>query len=274
MEKLTLKVYAKINLMLDIRGLLEDGYHNLDMVMTSCSLFDEITAEKSLENVVYMDGVLQDEKNTAYRALEVLTLAYGYKLKVDIKKGIPMNAGVGGSSADAAGVFYAYSRLYGIDTSYMNQLALSIRSDVVYMMKGGPARVKCKGELVFPIEEYTESVMVMLQKTLGAATKDVYHKYDELEDRSVESFVLTNGQKVYNVLQPAAIALCPNIKDTIDELKKHTDKVFMTGSGSAVIGVFTTENEAKACLEKIDGDYVFKQVVKTMPVGIEIVEEF
>ena len=103
MEQLKIKVYAKLNLMLDIKGVLEDGYHSLDMIMESCSLYDELVCEKSVENSVYMDGVLQDEKNTAYRALEVLTLAYGYKMKVEIKKHIPMCAGVGGSSADAAG---------------------------------------------------------------------------------------------------------------------------------------------------------------------------
>ncbi len=273
MEKLTLKVYAKINLMLDIRGLFEDGYHNLDMVMASCSVFDKIQAEKSTQNEVYMDGVLQDRRNTAYRALEILTLAYGYGLKVSITKGIPMNAGVGGSSADAAAVFFAYSYLYGIDQSYMTKLALSIGSDVVYMMQGGPAKVKCKGDLVFPIEEYTHLNMVMLQKTQGAATKDVYKKYDEIGKENLDSFVLTNGQKVFNVLQAPAVALTPNIQETINELKEYTDKVFMTGSGSAVIGVFETEKEAKSCLENIKGTYEFKDFVTTMPKGIEIVEE-
>lgn len=272
MEKLTLKVYAKINLMLDIKGVLSDGYHSLDMVMASCDLYDEIIAEKSIENEVYMDGVLQDAKNTAYRALEVLTLAYGYRLKIKIKKGIPMNAGVGGSSADAAGVFFAYSYLYGIDQSFMTKLALSIGSDVCYMMKGGPAKVKCKGEIIFPIEEYKELNMVMLQKIPGAATKDVYNHYDKV-GRQIQNEFEINNQKIFNVLQAPAIELCPSIQESIGELKKYTDKVFMTGSGSAVCGVFDSKDEASVCLDKINGDFAFKKVVQTKPCGIEIISE-
>ena len=272
MEKLALKVYAKINLMLDIKGILDDGYHSLDMVMTSCDLFDEIIAQKSTVNEVYMDGELQDEKNTAYKALEVLTLAYGYRMKVEIKKGIPFSAGVGGSSADAAGVFFAYSTLYGIKPEFMTKLALSIGSDVCYMIKGGPAKVRCKGEMVFPIETYTELYMVMLQKEVGASTKDVYAKYDEL-GRQIQNEFEINNIKVFNVLQAPAIALCPSIQESIDELNKHTNKVFMTGSGSAVCGIFDSKAQAEACLAKIPRGYAFNKVVKTMPCGVEIISE-
>ena len=273
MEKIALKVYAKINLMLNIKGILEDGYHSLDMVMGSISLYDEIVAQKSLENEVYMDGVKQDEKNTAYKALEVLTLAYGYKLKVEIKKGIPFSAGVGGSSADAAGVFVAYSKLYGIDIEFMTKIALSIGSDVVYMMKGGPARVRCKGEMVSPIDEYKELNMVILQKEVGASTKDVYANYDKL-GRIVDNEFDIGGQLIYNVLQVPAINLCPSINEAMNELYKYTDKVFMTGSGSAVLGIFGSKDEAKTALDKIQGDYIFKNVVNTMPCGIEVVNEW
>ena len=272
MEELTLKIYAKINLVLDIRGVFEDGYHNLDMIMSSCSLYDEIKATKSQKNEVYMDGVLQNDKNTATRALDILTLAYGYKLRIDIKKGIPMSAGVGGSSADAAGVFKAYSILYGVETIYMHKLAQSIGSDVIYMMHGGPARVRGKGELVFPIDNFCETNMVILQKEVGASTQAVYKKYDELGSVAKDSFLLENGTHVFNVLEESAISLCPSIQTSIDELKKYTDKVFMTGSGSAVLGIFKTQKEAQDCVDKIGDDFVFKKAVKTMPSGIEVVE--
>lgn len=272
MEELTLKVFAKINLKLDITGVLEDGYHSLDMVMTSIDVYDLIKAQKSTVNEVYMDGVLQDDKNTAYKALEVLSLAYGYKMKVEIEKHIPMSAGVGGSSADAAGVFFAYSRLYGIDMDYMTKLELSVGSDVVYMTKGGPAKVKCKGEIVFPIDNFDDMYMILLQKIPGAPTAQVYKKYD-LMGRSIEGNFKANNIDVFNVLQAPAITLCREIRFTIDELRKHTEKVFMTGSGSAVCGLFDSYEQAKACLDKIEGDYVFKNVVKTLPYGIEIVEE-
>ena len=272
MEQLKLKVYAKLNLSLDIKGVLDDGYHSLDMIMESCSLFDELICEKSQENEVYMDGVLQDEKNTAYRALEVLSLAYGYKMKVEIKKHIPMCAGVGGSSADAAGVFYAYGRLYGIEYEYMTKLALSIGSDVVYMMKGGPAKVRCKGELVFPIEDFKLRHMVIVQKEIGAQTKDVYKKYDEI-GKVITTKLILDEKEYFNVLTAPAISLQPSIKDAMDELSAFTDKVFMTGSGSAVVAIFDSEKDAKECLDNLKEGYAFKQVITTKPCGVEIIEE-
>ena len=273
MEEITIKVFAKINLKLDITGILDDGYHSLDMIMTSIDVFDVIKAQKATQNEVYMDGVLQDDKNTAYKALEVLSLAYGYKMKVEIEKHIPMSAGVGGSSADAAGVFFAYSKLYGVEMDYMTKLALSVGSDVVYMMKGGPAKVRCKGEIVFPIENFEDMHMVILQKIPGAATGQVYKKFDDMGRSIEDAFKVNDNLEIYNVLQAPAISLCKEIKITIDELKKHTNKVFMTGSGSAVCGLFDSYEQAKACLDKIEGDYVFKNVVKTLPYGIEIVNE-
>ena len=272
MEKVSIKVFAKLNLMLDIKGIMDDGYHSLDMVMESCDLFDEITCEKSQDNEVYMDGVLQDEKNTAKKALDILTLAYGYRMKVDIKKHIPMSAGVGGSSADAAGVFFAYGRLYGIEYEYMTKLALSVGSDVVYMMKGGPARVRCKGEIVTPIETFNKRHLVIIQKAEGGSTKDVYKKYDEI-GRCIKDTFLDQGQEFYNVLTAPAIALYSGIEDSINEMKKHTDKVFMTGSGSAVCGLFNTKDEAKKALDKIGSEYAFKKTIETMPYGIEVIEE-
>ena len=242
MEQLKLKVYAKLNLSLDIKGVLDDGYHSLDMIMESCSLFDELTCTKSLENEVCMDGIIQDEKNTAYKALEVLSLAYGYKMKVEIVKHIPFSAGVGGSSADAAGVFFAYGRLYGIDYEYMTKLALSVGSDVCYMIKGGPAKVRCKGEMVFPIEDFKERFMVIAQKELGAATGDVYKKYDEI-GRIIDDTFDLDGIKVFNVLTKPATILQPSIQNTINDLKAYTNRVFMTGSGSAVCGIFSSKKE-------------------------------
>ena len=267
MEQIKIRVYAKINLKLDINGTFDDGYHSLNMDMASIDVFDVIKAYKAQKSEVYMDGVLQDEKNTATKAVELLELAYGYPIKIEIEKHIPMKAGVGGSSADAAGVFYCYSKLYGVDTSYMTKLALSVGSDVVYMMKGGPATVKGRGEIVHA-SDYIPLTMVIAQKSYGGETSQVYKKFDEV-GRVVNNIIdLGNGKECFNVLEKPAETICEDILNTKIELSKYTDKVFMTGSGSAVIGIFNSEDEAKACSDKLDG-YIFNKVIKTLPYGIE-----
>lgn len=269
-ENISIKVNAKVNLRLDINGVFDDGYHDLDMLMASISLYDELYVEKSQNTEVFMDGVLQDEKNTAYKAAKLLEETFGYKVKVCIKKHIPLKAGLGGSSADAAGVFFAYGKLYGIDVDDMKKLALQIGSDVVYMLKGGSAFVKCRGEIVSKAE-FVPLILVIAQKEYGGDTKDVYKEYDKQEKNIENPIQIDKIGKIYNVLQDPAIRLCPSIKETINHMKMFTKNVVMTGSGSAVIGIFEHENEAVGACVCLGNKYKFKKVVKTVPSGIEIV---
>ena len=136
MNEISIKVNAKINLSLDITGVRADGYHTLDMLMTSVDIFDTVTARKSSISQVRMDGKVVEGDNTAVKALELLQNKYGINMQVDIVKGIPFSAGIGGSSADASGVFYLTSKLYGIDVEEMIPLALKVCCDVPYMIMG------------------------------------------------------------------------------------------------------------------------------------------
>ncbi len=269
-ENISIKVNAKVNLRLDINGVFDDGYHDLDMLMSSISLCDELYVEKSQNTEVFMDNVVQDEKNTAYRAAKLLEDTFGYKVKVCIKKHIPLKAGLGGSSADAAGVFFAYGQLYGIEIDDMKKLALSVGSDVVYMLKGGPSFVRCRGEIVSKAK-YVPLIFVIAQKEYGADTKDVYKEYDKQEKNKDNSIQIDKIGRIYNVLQAPAIRLCPSINETINHMKMFTKNVVMTGSGSAVIGIFEHENEAVGACVCLGNKYNFKKVVKTIPSGIEIV---
>lgn len=269
MEKIEIRVYAKINLKLDINGVYEDGYHSLNMLATSLDIYDEIIVEKAQENSVYMDGVLQDETNTATKALQLLEQAYGYFAKVEIKKNIPFMAGLGGSSADAAGVFYAYGLLYGIDHFYMNKLAQSVGSDVVYMMQGGLCAIKCRGEMIFPKEDQLDLHLVVAQKEYGASTKDVYMQYDKSE-KEYEQVPIKNDVIAFNVLEKPATTLAPNIAKAKEDLLQFTDKVFMTGSGSAYVGVFDNIEKAKECASALK-DYIFVKACDTKRVGVEII---
>lgn len=275
MNKIKLKVHAKVNLALDVVGKYSDGYHELDMLMASVNLFDTLTMEKSDQNIVTMNGQIVGQENTAVKALELLTFRYGVHMKVDIVKGIPMGAGLGGSSADASGVFVGASHLFGIALKELEPLAISVGSDVVYMMYGGFARVKGRGEIVEPIH-LRPMHLVIAQAEVGASTAMVYHKYDELLtkigdiDTALDSITKT-GRGFFNCLQESAIALSPFIKTTIKDIYAYTDRVFMTGSGSAVVGIFDSDRQAKWC-ELNFGAFLCSKALHTVDSGIEIVE--
>ncbi len=260
MDDIKLLVNAKINLSLDITGVRQDGYHILDMTMTSVDIFDELRARKSDASQAFMDGKIAGDGNTASKALKLLQDAYGVRMSVDIAKGIPFSAGMGGSSADASGVFVCASELFGIPLAELMPLALKVGCDAPYMCYGGGARVRGVGEIVQPMD-IPSMTLVVAQKTAGASTRDIYRKYDEIGgDREGEHF---------NVLERAATALVPEIAVARRDLQKYTDKVFMTGSGSAYVGVFDCEDRAKKCLSNLNG-YAFARVARTQSKGIKI----
>ncbi|MDE6275983.1 MAG: 4-(cytidine 5'-diphospho)-2-C-methyl-D-erythritol kinase [Clostridia bacterium] len=263
MDYVSIRVNAKINLSLDITGVRADGYHNLDMLMTSVDIYDTVTAQKSDKSQVTMDGKAVEGNNTAVKALKLLQDKFGIAMQVDIVKGIPFSAGMGGSSADASGVFFCASKLFGISFDELIPLALKVGCDVPYMLFGGGAKVQGVGEIITPVE-LQPLTMVIAQKTVGSSTKDIYAKYDEVGGEK------GSGKASFNVLERGAVMLNPQIAVAKADLQKFTDRVFMTGSGSAYVGVFDDDKKAKECLANMQG-YVFCKLAHTKAQGIEII---
>lgn len=265
MNSISIKVNAKINLSLDITGVRADGYHNLDMLMTSVDIFDIITAQKSDKSQVTMDGREVEESNTAVKALNLLHEKFGVAMKVDIVKGIPFSAGMGGSSADASGVFFCASKLFDIALEEMMTLALKVGCDVPYMIYGGGARVQGVGEVIIPVE-IPPLKLVIAQKTVGSSTKEIYKRYDEVGGE------YNDGKAYFNVLERGAVMLNPQIALAREGLQRFTQDVFMTGSGSAYVGVFDDDEKAKLCVESLQG-YVFCKAAHSKSHGIEILSQ-
>lgn len=271
MQEISIKVNAKINLSLDITGIRKDGYHELDMLMSSVGIYDVLHVRKSDSNVVTMDGKEASEDNTALKALRLLEKKFGVRMRADIQKGIPFSSGMGGSSADASGIFYCAYKLYGLDIEEIMPLALKVGCDVPYMLYGGDARVQGVGEEISPLR-FPRLHLVIAQKTAGASTGEIYKRYDECGgDRGSIDETLKNIQNSwtpFNVLERSAKSLCPEIEEAKKALLRFTDKVFMTGSGSAYVAVFRNEEEAKRCLDGLDG-MIFKAYTTTKEKGIE-----
>ena len=269
MEQATkLKVYAKLNLALDITGTDGDGYHLLDMINCTVGVADTLTVSRAKSVRVVMGGAECGAENTAHKAAIKIAEASGVALHVEIAKGIPISAGMGGSSADAAAVLrYAFDA--GIVTAEQARAAaMTVGSDVVYMMRGGLCRIGGRGEVVHGLTE-RKLTLAIVRDAVGASTAQVYRRFDAIGERGVGiDAVLAGSAARYNVLELPAISLCPSIAVLKERMRRAFGEAVMTGSGSAVCSIVDDEREAKEILRRDFAHCAFAQVVATQDEAI------
>lgn len=256
---------AKINWTLAITGKREDGYHLLDMLMQTITLCDtlEFTPSDTLSLSVSGDiPVSSGADNLVLRAATLLQRESGVRdgAAIHLQKQIPTGAGLGGGSADAAATLLGLSQLWGLrpcaDT--LAPLALKLGADVPFFLSGGLARVKGIGEALTPLPGAPAFHLVVVQPGNGLSTPMVYRAYDEgihygksrIRTDAAESALLSGdvhglSQAMGNALSDAAQRLAPEIVPCIEMLSAHGAlKAQITGSGSAVIGLFADESIA------------------------------
>lgn len=258
---------AKINWSLDITGVREDGYHLMDMLMQPVSLADEITilpAEKISLTVSGRPLIRADEKNLVWRAADLLRQKFrpDAGCSLHVHKRIPVGAGMGGGSADAAAVLYGLNRLWelGLSQEQLEELGLSLGADVPFCLRGGLTRVTGIGEQIREIPCSRFYWLVVIQPCHGLSTGEVFTAYhaapaSPVSDIDTVSDILENGRtdalpgSLFNVLQPVSCSMQPEIGNAIDALKEnHALDAVMTGSGSAVFGVFINAAAARKAL--------------------------
>lgn len=235
------KAYGKLNLSLNVTGV-RGNMHTLDGIMHSVSVYDELTVTES-ENVrVTVSGAdIEEKSNTAYRAAMLIKENYDVSLSADIVKRIPVGGGMGGSSADAAGVFAAASAILGgrMSESDMMKLAMRVGSDVPFMIRGGCARVRGVGDEIeqLPFVPFEALVINCGQVDTAAC----YRVFDALPHRSAPSPEEAAGFAArgklpppYNSLTPAATALLPLIGHCLAAARRAGLNAEMTGSGGCV----------------------------------------
>ncbi|MDE6029139.1 MAG: 4-(cytidine 5'-diphospho)-2-C-methyl-D-erythritol kinase [Clostridiales bacterium] len=274
-----LKAFAKVNLSLNITGRDEArGMHVLDSVMMSVDLFDTVTvAERDDERInvkfIGADSV-SAQNNTAYKAAKAVQDIIGCNgFDITVEKRIPIGAGLGGPSADGAAVLRALDVLYklpsrGVD---MRAVALSVGSDVPFMLTGGLARVQGLGEELFFIENKLKLFMVGLPAA-PVSTAAAYKKFDELHtdcklcptDTDELCNLLLDGdskaiERLGNALYEPAVSLSPEIAKNAELLRSYGGTVNLTGSGGMTIGYFTDIQRFYECYTalKDEGARVF-----------------
>ena len=257
MDKITLRAYGKLNLSLDITGVREDGYHLMDMVMQSVSLYDRVTVEKAdiLDPARFPYG----EKDIACRAAKMFFRLSGIQAGaiVTVEKHIPSEAGMAGGSADGAAVLLGLDALYGTGLSEeLFSSAWRIGADVPFCMVGGTARVGGIGERVAPLPFFGKGAYLIVKPPFGIPTPEAFRAFDRLEavrrpDTEGMLAAMERGdfpaleRASANVLEPAANR--PEIGEIRLALRAAgAPFTRMTGSGSAVFGLFPDERAAEA----------------------------
>lgn len=257
---------AKINLTLDITGRRADGYHLLDTVMQSLSLCDEVvvsltgTGDITLE---LRDTTLQpDRNNTAYRAAEVFFRETGRTnpgVAITVTKRIPMQAGMGGGSADAAGVLVALDRLFKTELSReeLCRLGLAVGADVPFCLWGGTARATGVGEVLSSVPGLPDCTVLIAKPAVGVSTAAAYAAVDahpfgsgvasdllvaalKARDLAAVGRHLSNGFE--RVLRLPEVASICETAQSYGALGSR-----MTGSGSAVFALFQDASKAEVC---------------------------
>lgn len=256
MESARVKSFAKLNLTLCVTGV-KGGYHMLDSLVTSVDLYDAITVKKRKDNLVSvtMRGCGSEsipfEENNAVKAAELFIEKYGVcGADITVYKNIPMGAGLGGSSADSAGVINALSKLHKIcDPVGMKLIADLTGSDTRYMLGGGYARLYGRGNEVESLESGLKLNFLLLVPNGGVSSGKCFEKFDLSGGFGGNSdgacAALSAGDKlalcrsIDNSLAPAARQLSEDIGVAFDELLSFGPlAVNMTGSGSGVYAVF------------------------------------
>lgn len=259
MTTLQENAYAKLNLTLDVLGKRDDGYHELETVMQQITLYDEIEIDvqtgEDWKLECDWDEVPTDSSNLAWRAVGVFYRHIGKDpqgISIRITKRIPMQAGLGGGSADAAAVLRALNRHEGepLTQAELVQLAAKIGSDVPFCVQGGTALVKGRGELVEALPDMPQCFYCIAKPDFSISTPALFAEVDQEQSlwhpdtqtmlQALERQDLLHvAGSVGNTMEPLVASKhsqIQQIKQTM--LDCGALGAAMTGSGSAVFGVF------------------------------------
>ncbi|MBQ4619432.1 MAG: 4-(cytidine 5'-diphospho)-2-C-methyl-D-erythritol kinase [Clostridia bacterium] len=277
--QITVKALAKINWALDITKRLENGYHEMDMLMQNIDLSDDITlSDARFTSLLIGDKPAPNmEKNLVYRAVNAIAEYTGEKrnVKISLTKRIPVRAGLGGGSADGAATLIALNEMWKLrlPVKTMMEIGLKLGADVPYCVAGGFCRVRGIGEKVEAIENAPEKYVVITIVGGGLSTQMVFNDFDLNQDGPLKIDmplvqkaltdwdVRTLRENGANALERAAIRQIPEIANQISEFYRYgAQYARMSGSGSSVYGVFDSLEAANECAKMIPGAYVSKTI--------------
>ena len=262
--------FAKLNLTLDVLGRRPDGYHDLQSIMQTVSIRDDITLEPDTHAPWRLecdrDGIPTDERNLAWQAAELYLRTLNKHidgLTIHITKRIPPQAGMAGGSADAAAVLRALNRTFGAPLSLpaLAELGARVGSDVPFCVLGGTALVEGRGERVTLLPPAPEMTYVVCKPELSLATPELFAQLDDAAiaqrpDTTAMRAAMQRGdleqigKQLCNVFEDVAVPAHPELNYIKSIMMTYgAYGAAMTGSGSAIFGIFDDfETAAVACM--------------------------
>ena len=270
-RRVTARAHAKVNLDLRVLGTRPDGYHELRTVFQSIALNDTVTAQEKAGPFVLKcrtPGVPLDDRNLVWRAAAALWKALGRAgdpadTVVTIEKAIPMQAGLGGGSADAAAALQVLGRLWGgAPLSLLREVAGGIGSDAPFFLSGGTALGLGRGEEVYPLVDLPRHWIVLVRPPFGVSTVEAYSWYDEdraagVREPRIDVQILpvpwpSRAAQMINDLEAPVIRRHPEIGTIKAALREAgASAAAMSGSGSVVFGLFRTRPAAARALRPL-----------------------
>ncbi|MBS3810215.1 MAG: 4-(cytidine 5'-diphospho)-2-C-methyl-D-erythritol kinase [Desulfobacterales bacterium] len=270
-----LRAPAKINLYLEVLGKRSDGYHDLISLMCCIGIYDTVRfsfgspdASSGVSVACSHPKVPEDHNNLAYRAAKAFfseTGLHDQGLVIEIEKRIPVGAGLGGGSSNAAAVLSGLNRYYDhpIASDTLMEIGRFLGADVPFFIFGGPAVAAGIGEKLTRFSGLPAMPLVLIYPGRSVSTAEVYKKLNlaltktkKIHTKSIfELDWETNGPKqLYNSLEPAAMELCPEIAAAKKALVEcGAGGALMSGSGSSVFGIFKNTKKAETACRKISG---------------------
>lgn len=282
MNEYRIKAYAKINLGLDVIGRLENGYHEVKMVMQTVGIYDVLDFQRTEGGIVITtdSGELPTgEDNLIYKAAKLMIEKYGIKegVKIHLEKHIPIAAGMAGGSTDAAATLKGMNRLFdlGCTLKDLMELGVQIGADVPYCVMGGTALAEGIGEKLTPLAPAPDCYVLVAKPDINVSTKYVYEHLDAQEivkhpdiDGMVEAIAEESLQgildRMENVLETVTVSAYPVIR-TIKERMKELGAInsLMSGSGPTVFGIFVEKDMARRAYDKLEEEQLAKQIFLT-----------
>ena len=278
------KAFAKINLCLDVLRRKENGYHEVEMVMTNVDIFDVLEIKELEEKKIllksYNTDLAMDETNLIYKAIALLQKETGktFGVEVLLEKNIPMEAGMAGGSADAAATLKAVNELFklGVSDERLLDLGASLGADIPFCIMGGTVLASGIGEKLRRLSPLPKMKLLIVKPKAGLSTKKVYESLDidglnkagfihkdvgEMvsvieSDEADKTKIEKIAGRLNNILEVPSIRLLPLIADIKQKmLDNNCLGALMSGSGTAIFGIYENDEDmikTKEILEKDD----------------------